>query len=230
MSRITNYLAAAVVALALASCGDSASAPTGPSGEPSLRQAPAEAKAAGRAALLTNIPVSGPLSDGGTFAGTFTARHIALLDRATHTFQITGLLVGTATTAAGVEVPISQIVTASATLDREANAAALRTVSMVTCDVLFLDLGPLALDLLGVTVDLSQVILDVNAVTGPGNLLGNLLCAVLSLLDGPGILASIGGILDSINNILAGLSPGSTGGASFFMPWVGGSTAPAFMS
>jgi hypothetical protein len=230
MSRITNYLAATVVALALASCGDSASGPTGPTGEPSLKQAPAEAKAAERAALLTNIPVSGPLSDDGSFTGTFTAQHIALLDRASHTFQVTGLLVGTATTAAGVEVPINQVVTGSATLDREANAAALRTVSMVTCDVLFLDLGPLALDLLGVTVDLSQVILDLNAVTGAGNLLGNLLCAVLSLLDGPGILASIGSILESINSILAGLSPGGTGGASFFLPGIGGSTVPAFLS
>jgi hypothetical protein len=72
-----------------------------------------------------------------------------------------------------------------------------------TCDVLLLDLGPLFLDVLGLTVDLSRVVLDINAVAGAGNLLGNLLCAVVGLLDGGGLLASISNILDQINMILA---------------------------
>ena len=50
------------------------------------------------------------------------------------------------------------------------------------CDILFLDLGPIFLDVLGLTVDLSQITLDINAVPGPGNLLGNLLCALFGLL------------------------------------------------
>jgi hypothetical protein len=75
----------------------------------------------------------------------------------------------------------------------------------IRCDILNLDLGPLNLNVLGLVVDLQQVVLDVFAETGAGNLLGNLLCAIVGLLDGPGILASIGQILEQINAILGAL-------------------------
>jgi hypothetical protein len=51
------------------------------------------------------------------------------------------------------------------------------------CDVLDLNLGPLDLDVLGLVVNLSEVDLNIDAVAGPGNLLGNLLCAVANLLN-----------------------------------------------
>ena len=51
------------------------------------------------------------------------------------------------------------------------------------CDILNLVLGPLDLDLLGLQVHLDQVVLDIVAQSGAGNLLGNLLCAVAGLLD-----------------------------------------------
>ena len=51
------------------------------------------------------------------------------------------------------------------------------------CDILFLDIGPIFLEVLGLEVDLSEIVLDINAVAGPGNLLGNLLCALVGLLD-----------------------------------------------
>jgi hypothetical protein len=54
-----------------------------------------------------------------------------------------------------------------------------------TCEILDLVLGPLHLDLLGLVVDLNQVHLEITAEQGPGNLLGNLLCAVAGLLDRP---------------------------------------------
>jgi hypothetical protein len=44
-------------------------------------------------------------------------------------------------------------------------------------------LGPLHLDLLGLVVDLDEVHLNLYAVPGAGNLLGNLLCALVGLLD-----------------------------------------------
>ena len=95
-------------------------------------------------------------------------------------------------TIAGIATPIvNQAFTTSADL-ASPNAV---------CDVLFLDLGPLFLDVLGLTVDLSQIVLDINAVPGPGNLLGNLLCAVVGLLDGGGGLAGLLNILDRINDI-----------------------------
>jgi hypothetical protein len=69
-----------------------------------------------------------------------------------------------------------------------------------SCDVLNLVLGPLDLNLLGLEVHLKQVVLDVVAVSGAGNLLGNLLCAVAGLLDGVGVL---GQVVDLLNQILA---------------------------
>ncbi|PSP41947.1 ABC transporter substrate-binding protein, partial [Halobacteriales archaeon QH_6_64_20] len=42
---------------------------------------------------------------------------------------------------------------------------------------------PLDLDALGLVVNLSEVELNIDAVPGPGNLLGNLLCAVANLLN-----------------------------------------------
>jgi hypothetical protein len=69
------------------------------------------------------------------------------------------------------------------------------------CDILNLDLGPINLDLLGLVVDLSPVSLDVTAVPGPGNLLGNLLCAVVGLLD-QGPAGGQGGILNQLLSII----------------------------
>jgi hypothetical protein len=70
------------------------------------------------------------------------------------------------------------------------------------CSILDLDLGPLHLDLLGLVIDLNEVQLDITAVPGAGNLLGNLLCAVAGLLDGGGPLQGIGALL---NRLLTGL-------------------------
>lgn len=67
------------------------------------------------------------------------------------------------------------------------------------CDILLLDLGPLDLDLLGLQVHLDQVVLEIVAEAGAGNLLGNLLCAVSSLLDP---VAAIAAIAELLNNII----------------------------
>jgi hypothetical protein len=74
-----------------------------------------------------------------------------------------------------------------------------------TCQILNLDIGAIHLNLLGLVVDLAPVHLDITAVTGPGNLLGNLLCALVGILDPPGPLAAILALIDRINAILAGL-------------------------
>ena len=70
-------------------------------------------------------------------------------------------------------------------------------VAQATCDILHLELGPLDLDLLGLVVHLNQIVLDIDAQSGPGNLLGNLLCAIVGLLDSPSGLAQL------LNDILA---------------------------
>ena len=70
------------------------------------------------------------------------------------------------------------------------------------CDILNLVLGPLDLNLLGLEVHLDTVVLDIVAQPGPGNLLGNLLCAVAGLLDGVG---GFGGVIGTLLNELVGL-------------------------
>jgi hypothetical protein len=55
-----------------------------------------------------------------------------------------------------------------------------------SCQILDLTLGPLDLNLLGLVVHLDTVHLNITAQKGPGNLLGNLLCAVANLLNNQG--------------------------------------------
>lgn len=143
----------------------------------------------------TGLPVEAPLSDGGLFTGVLTGL-TATLDRAAGVIDIAGTLVGTATDALGVVTEITQEFTSSITQENLAAGD--------TCDILFLDLGPIFLDVLGLTVDLSEVVLDVNAVSGAGNLLGNLLCAVTGLLDNGngGPLAGLTNLLNRIFSIL----------------------------
>jgi hypothetical protein len=74
-----------------------------------------------------------------------------------------------------------------------------------TCQILDLTLGPLHLDLLGLVVDLNQVHLTITAEQGPGNLLGNLLCAVANLLNGSGSPTALQQIVNLLNQILARL-------------------------
>jgi hypothetical protein len=71
------------------------------------------------------------------------------------------------------------------------------------CPILHLTLGPLDLNLLGLQVHLDRVVLDITAQPGPGNLLGNLLCAVAHLLDNPAV--PTGGLAGLLNNLLANL-------------------------
>lgn len=72
---------------------------------------------------------------------------------------------------------------------------------LAACDVLNLVLGTLHLDLLGLVVDLNQVVLDITAVPGAGNLLGNLLCGVLGLLDIPGAIAAVVQLVGNLNTL-----------------------------
>jgi len=79
------------------------------------------------------------------------------------------------------------------------NVAVPVAVGQATCSILHLDLGPLSLNVLGLQIDLSRVVLDITAQSGAGNLLGNLLCSVAGLLDNPGGLANV------LNNLLGAL-------------------------
>jgi len=67
------------------------------------------------------------------------------------------------------------------------------------CPILDLHLGPIDLNLLGLRVQTSEICLDVHAEPGPGNLLGNLLCDITNLLNGP---IDLGAVTSALNQLL----------------------------
>jgi len=76
-----------------------------------------------------------------------------------------------------------------------------------SCDILNLVLGPLHLDLLGLVVDLNRVVLNITGQTGAGNLLGNLLCGLVGILDNgvtlTQFLSVLNSLVDALNSVLA---------------------------
>lgn len=138
------------------------------------------------------VPITGTATNAAgetvEFAGTFT------LERFTGSggeLAAVGELTGTLTnTVTGVVQNVTQDVTLPI-----ANATG-------TCQILDLTLGPLDLDLLGLVVELDQVNLTITAESGPGNLLGNLLCGVAGLLDGNASSNVIANLLNRILSLL----------------------------
>lgn len=143
-------------------------------------------------------PTSGPLSNlsalgSGTMTGTFNINNFAVQNSPSGAQQLvaTGTLIATLTNAAGQAQTVVL------------NNVAAPVQAAGTCPILSLTLGPLHLDLLGLVVDIpNPVNLNIVAQSGPGNLLGNLLCSVTNLLNGGGPLSQIA---NALNQILAGL-------------------------
>jgi hypothetical protein len=77
--------------------------------------------------------------------------------------------------------------------------------AQLSCEILRLSIGAVNLDLLGLTVSLNPVLLVISAVPGAGNLLGNLLCAIVGLLDGVGTIVQIVQLLNQLLALLASL-------------------------
>lgn len=129
----------------------------------------------------------------GTFTGKFAPQKFSVVNG---TLQATGLLTGTLVDANGTQLgTVSRTVTIPVNTTNAANAP-------LACGILNLTLGPLNLNLLGLVVTLNQVHLTITAVPGAGNLLGNLLCSLVGLLNGGGSLSAISALLNSILALL----------------------------
>ena len=148
---------------------------------------PATASAA-RPAPAVAIPVNVTVPGVSSFAGTFDLTRFAVQNGQ---LVAIGTLTGTAT---NLVTGVTQTVNQALTLNVLAITA--------TCDILHLELGPLDLNLLGLVIHLDKIVLDITAQQGPGNLLGNLLCAIAGLLDGGGPLAGLSALLNLILRIL----------------------------
>jgi hypothetical protein len=143
--------------------------------------------AAPAGADLNAVPVTGTTQNGGTLAGTLDINRFAVQGGQ---LVAVGTLTATITDALGNVVGM---VTQNVTIPVAASGS---------CQILHLVLGPLDLDLLGLQVHLNQVVLDITAQSGPGNLLGNLLCAVAGLLDNGLNLNGVAQLLNQILRIL----------------------------
>jgi hypothetical protein len=127
----------------------------------------------------TTLPVRGTLPDGTAFTGQLSNLSTSVVDGA---LQLSGTITGTNLPAGGTDF-----------------TAVIQDLAVTqACDILTLDLGPLHLDLLGLVIDLSPISLDITAVPGAGNLLGNLLCAIAGLLDRPGPLSGLAALLERL--------------------------------
>lgn len=175
----------------------------------------------GKNHLLAHMPVEFPIAGGGTFFGRLTITRFDI-DPATRALTITGELSGRAMSATGgvmktadgrpAVIPAGKpvaITNVPVVLRRGDGVSGVLRPAQATCDILLFDLGPIHLDLLGLVLNVSQIIIDLDAQTGAGNLLGNLLCALLGLFDAAGALANILAILDVVNNLLQGLGSGA---------------------
>jgi len=123
-------------------------------------------------------------SASGAFTGVFTLSRFVVRNGQ---IAAVGTLTGTVTDAAGQTV-----------------GAIVRTITLslitinATCDILHLELGPIDLNLLGLVVHVDKIVVDIDAQSGPGNLLGNLLCAVANLLNANGPLSQLVNLLNQI--------------------------------
>jgi hypothetical protein len=140
-----------------------------------LAAAPATAGAQEPAGLTQVVSVTGKSGSGKHFRGTYA------IDR----FRVSSgrlVAVGTLRGRLGQRRVVKRGVKMPAALSKGLTAAQLPPIQNA-CEILDLVLGPIRLDLLGLVVRTNRINLRIDAVPGPGNLLGNLLCAITGLLD-----------------------------------------------
>jgi hypothetical protein len=167
----------------------------------------------GPARLTQIVPISGKSTKGNKqFSGTYSIeRFVAKGGKIYSVGTVTGKLGNKKVTKENVRVPAT---VANASAPAQAQAAQVPPLPLPplpagnACAILSLDLGPINLNLLGLVVRTNQIQLRIDAVQGPGNLLGNLLCGITGILNPSGALANTPlGQLSQILNALLALSP-----------------------
>ncbi|HEX4698846.1 MAG TPA: hypothetical protein VH857_05735 [Actinomycetes bacterium] len=152
--------------------------------------------------------VTGTAAHGTTFAGHYSVNRF--ITTSSGKTKAVGKLTGTLTkkngttrhvATTGVRMPVRP---AASTVSGSPAATGTVAPQVTGCQILNLVLGPLDLNLLGLVVHLDQVHLNITAVPGAGDLLGNLLCAVAGLLDSSQLL-NLGTVLTNLLNAILGI-------------------------
>jgi len=162
---------------------------------------------------VAKVPVTGnyALNSGSTgkFTGQFQIQQLVVLDEGG--YGLKGLLSGSLAGATGKAKSIKNELVTIPLLSGTAGAAAKsgkRSLLQLpqSCEILDLQTGPIEIDLLGLVITLDPIHLNITAQSGPGNLLGNLLCAIVGLLDPQN--NPLQTLIDLINQILGGILGG----------------------
>jgi hypothetical protein len=162
------------------------------------------------------VPVTGTAAGVGSVAGNFAISKFEIRDqRLVAVGQLTATVTNTTTGEVRTfvtEAAMPVMNGGSAIAKNAGESGAIASCSdetaetgVAACDILSLVLGPLHLDVLGLVIDLNQVVLDITATTGSGDLLGNLLCAITGLLDAGSLGQQVVNLLNQLVGILGAL-------------------------
>jgi hypothetical protein len=148
--------------------------------------------------LAKTINVTGTAKNGKKMTAKYTIDHFIAKGNKTYALgTLKGKVGRTHFTKKNVKMPVAQ----------STGAAAAQATS---CQVLDLVINPINLNLLGLVVHTDTIHLNITAVPGAGNLLGNLLCGILGILNPPTL--PTGGLTGAqlaqlLNAILGALTP-----------------------
>jgi hypothetical protein len=181
MSQSRTLLLAAVTALALMLVGGAGTA------------------AAQTQPLTKTVPMTGTAKNGKKFTGTYTIERFTRRGGQQYAVgTLKGRLKGRRVKRDDVRIPVA--------LARPAQGAQIPPTAGA-CQILNLTLQPIDLNLLGLRVRTSRIDLRIEGVPGAGQLVGNLLCGILGILDPQGGSGASPSQLTQVLNALLALVP-----------------------
>lgn len=202
LRKTATVLAVTGASLLAVPVGAGAKTPAHPPAKP-VHRATQSASQPVKVTSFKSIPMTGTAKNGKSFTGHLNVSQF--VTRGGRTFALgtlTGKIANRSVKPTQVAVPVSMKSVAAGT----ASTAA-------ACQILNLVLGPLHLNLLGLHVNLNQVVLNITGATGAGQLLGNLLCGIANLLNPATGALPTGSTLTGLLNIVQQLTntPGLLG-------------------
>jgi len=150
------------------------------------------------------VPLTGTVVSGGTFTGSFSISGFENRGGTIHAVgMVSGVVIGP-NARSGISGPLALPVTVTSAQPLAARSA-LVVAQAVPCEI-HVSFGGLTLNLLGVDVTLSPVMIDLVAGSGP---LGNVVGQICTLLNTAG---NVVGLVTNLLNTLLGLLGGVVGG------------------
>jgi hypothetical protein len=150
--------------------------------------------------LTKTVNITGTSKSGKKFTGKYTInRFIAKGSKTYAVGTLTGRLAGQKVTKRGVKMPVATT--------QAAQSAQVEPIPGA-CQILNLVLGPINVNLLGLSVRTNQINVRIDAIPGAGNLLGNLLCGITNALN-PGSAPNASQLAAILTALLALLNAGA---------------------